>query len=165
MKGMLGDRLASLQKPLQMNHAYRNQRAAIMLKSSFVSAAIVGFWGALSVPAMGTEPIVAVDAKAFPKAEQPQLAADASGKIYLVFGEGKSVYCTSSEDGAKTFSQPVRVGGFPSMALGRRRGPRIVATEKAVVVTAIGGTVGRGTDESLQAWRSADGGKTWQGPV
>jgi hypothetical protein len=43
---------------------------------------------------------------------------------------------------------------------GMRRGPRIAATEKAVVVTAISAATG-----DLSAWRSADEGATWQGPV
>jgi hypothetical protein len=38
-------------------------------------------------------------------------------------------------------------------------------TETAVVVTAIGGPQGKGRDGDLQAWRSADGGQTWTGPV
>ena len=41
----------------------------------------------------------------------------------------------------------------------------MAATDRMVVVTAVGGQVGHGRDEDLLAWRSADGGRTWQGPV
>ena len=40
-----------------------------------------------------------------------------------------------------------------------------MATGKALVVTAIGGKVGKGTDEDLMAWRSEDDGKSWQAPI
>jgi hypothetical protein len=46
-----------------------------------------------------------------------------------------------------------------------RRGPRIVARGKALAVSAIYGREGRGRDGELLAWRSQDGGKTWQGPA
>ncbi len=46
-----------------------------------------------------------------------------------------------------------------------RRGPRIVATDDAVVITAIGGKLGKGQDENLFAWHSTDRGASWSGPV
>jgi hypothetical protein len=85
--------------------------------------------------------------------------------VYLVFGAGNAVYCTVSSDGGRSYGEPVKVGAVGALALGMRRGPRVAATDKMVVVTAVGGQVGHGRDEDLLAWRSADGGKTWQGPV
>jgi hypothetical protein len=115
-------------------------------------------------PARADGPIDAVPAKTFPRAQQPQLAVSPAGKVYLVFGSANAVYCAASADG-KAFAEPVKVGSAGALALGMRRGPRVAATDKAVVVTAIGGKAGRGRDEDLLAWRSADGGKTWKGPV
>lgn len=103
--------------------------------------------------------------KQFREAQQPQVAVSPSGQVHLVFGSGRSVFCTTSVDGGRTFGGPVKVGELGALALGMRRGPRVAATGKTVVVTAIGGTVGRGRDGDLLAWRSADAGKTWQGPV
>jgi len=51
------------------------------------------------------------------------------------------------------------------MSLGMRRGPRIVKTKSAIVVTAIGGRIGKGRDGDIVAWRSTDDGKSWQGPM
>jgi hypothetical protein len=42
-----------------------------------------------------------------------------------------------------------------------RRGPRVAATENAVVITAIYGARGKGADGDLLAWRSTDNGKSW----
>jgi hypothetical protein len=45
------------------------------------------------------------------------------------------------------------------------RGPRIAISNDAIVVTAIAGTVGKGQDGDLLAWRSVDRGASWAGPV
>jgi len=57
------------------------------------------------------------------------------------------------------------VADVPNLSLGMRRGPRIAATGKTVVVSAIGGKLGKGKDGDLFAWRSIDGGQNWYGPV
>lgn len=46
-----------------------------------------------------------------------------------------------------------------------RRGPRIVKNQAAILVTAIGGLMGKGRNGDIVAWRSTDDGRTWQGPV
>jgi hypothetical protein len=51
------------------------------------------------------------------------------------------------------------------MSLGMRRGPRIAKTKAAIVVTAIGGQIGKGRDGDVFAWRSTDNGQSWQGPA
>jgi hypothetical protein len=99
-----------------------------------------------------------------PEARQPQAAVDPAGKVYVVFGVRNAVHCAVSADGSKSFTAVVKVGDTGSLSLGMRRGPRIAASKTAVVVTAIGGKVGKGQDGDLLAWRSKDGGKTWQGP-
>src|SRR5687767_9493091 len=98
----------------------------------------------------------------FHGAVQPQVAVSPSGKVHLVFGRGTTIFHTVSDKGAGPFSTPVRVGELPKLALGMRRGPRVSATEKLVVVTAISHA-----DGNLHAWNSGDGGKQWTetGPI
>lgn len=102
--------------------------------------------------------VVAEDSVRNPR--QPQAAVDEDGKIYVAFGAGESIYCCTSADGGKTYGEAVKIGDVPKLALGMRRGPRIAAGREAVVVSAISHDSG-----DLLAWRSADGGATWQGPV
>ncbi len=96
-------------------------------------------------------------------AKQPQVAVDARGRVYIAFGRGNTVRLASSTDGGRTFDVNT-VGAVGSLALGMRRGPRVAATDRSIVVTAIGGREGKGRDGDVLAWRSADGGKTWAGP-
>src|SRR3954471_10674934 len=66
---------------------------------------------------------------------QPQVAVS-NGIVHLVFGRGDEIFHTSSRD-AKTFTAPAKVGQLEKLALGRRRGPRIAATDKLLLVTAV----------------------------
>ena len=104
---------------------------------------------------------------------QPQLAS-APGLTALVFGSQDSIWFSTSHDNGKSFSQPVRVAQVPNLMLKRHRGPRVVITKDAIVITAIEGLAApiynpltRKDDGSgdLLAWRSVDGGKTWSKPV
>jgi hypothetical protein len=113
-------------------------------------------------------PAEAVDAlvgEGLPDAQQPQVAVSPSGKVYLAFGAGNAVYCTTSEDGGKSYASPVKVGEAGALTLGVRRGPRVAATDRTVIITAVGGKVGHGRDGDVLAWRSDDGGRSWKGPV
>lgn len=111
------------------------------------------------------EPVFVVSANGPDRdAKQPHAAVDPDGRIYVVFGLGNSIRLAASEDGGKTFRVST-VGSVGSLALGMRRGPRIVATAKALVVTAIGGAKGGGQDGDVLAWRSVNHGKTWAGPT
>ena len=96
--------------------------------------------------------------------KQPQAAVDEAGRIYIAFGVGSTVRLAVSTDRGATF-QIRPVGSTGSLALGMRRGPRVVATGDGVVVTAIGGQRGKGQDGDVLAWRSTDSGKTWAGPT
>lgn len=100
-----------------------------------------------------------------PGARQPQVAVDARGRVFVAYGVGREVRCAASLDGGRSFGPPVTVGTLPTLALGMRRGPRVAATDDAVVVTAIGGEQGMGRDGDLLAWRSADAGASWSGPT
>ena len=88
-------------------------------------------------------------------AVQPQVAVAPSGRIHVVFGKDNAIYHTTSPDG-RAFSAPVKVGELEKLALRRRRGPRVTATDKLVLVTAVSHT-----DGNLHAWTSPDTGKTW----
>jgi len=92
----------------------------------------------------------------FHGAVQPQVTVAPSGAVHVVFGQGTAVYHTSSADG-REFSKPIKVGELEKLALGRRRGPRVVASNGVVLVTAISHA-----DGNLHAWTSSDDGKTWK---
>jgi len=97
-------------------------------------------------------------------ARQPQVAVDEAGRVFVAFGVGDTIRCAASADGGRTFEART-VGSAGVLALGMRRGPRIAAAGKTVVVTAVCGTEGKGRDGDLLAWRSADAGRTWAGPA
>lgn len=98
-------------------------------------------------------------------ARQPQLAIDGRGRIHLTFGSGGAIYYSFSSDHGASYTEPVRVAKLKALALGMRRGPRIAVTKEAIMITAIGGSLGDGRDGDLFAWRSSDNGKSWHGPV
>ena len=89
-------------------------------------------------------------------AVQPQIAVAPSGRVHVVFGKENAIYHTTSPDG-RAFSAPVKIGELEKLALRMRRGPRVTATDKLVLVTAISHA-----DGNLHAWTSADAGRTWQ---
>lgn len=97
--------------------------------------------------------------------KQPQAVIDSRGKAHVVFGDGEAVFYCQSADGGKTFSKPNQAFSVANMSLGMRRGPRVAIANDNIVVTAIGGPIGKGRDGDLQAWNSPDGGKSWSGPV
>ncbi len=91
---------------------------------------------------------------------QPQLAATGD-QVYLVFGKGDVISVARSMDAGNTFGAPTALPVHGRLALGMRRGPRIAATPRAVLVTAVAGARGGGADGDIQLFRSADGGATW----
>ena len=90
----------------------------------------------------------------FPNAAQPQLAATADGRAWLVYGRGQEVFVARSDDGGSTFADPVLVANMPKLMLGMRRGPRIAAHGNQVTVTLVA--------HELLAFHSADGGRSWR---
>jgi photosystem II stability/assembly factor-like uncharacterized protein len=85
--------------------------------------------------------------------KQPQLAAS-KDLVAAVFGSANVIYFTSSRDQGNTFSEPRKVAEVPGLNLGKHRGPRVVFTPAAIVVSAINGA-------DILTWRSTDQGKTW----
>jgi hypothetical protein len=101
-------------------------------------------------------------------AREPQMAAKGS-MVALAFGAAKGIYFSKSSDSGKSFSAPVKVAEAEIIPLARHRGPHIVFTRQAIVISAVvGRTLAEGahahglpSDGDLVAWRSEDGGVNW----
>jgi hypothetical protein len=104
--------------------------------------------------------IVVVSESTVPGLRQPQASVSNTGKIVVTFGAGDVVYFCNSADQGQSFTLPAKVGEVPKLALGMRRGPRIVAIDDLVVITAISHDTG-----NVLAWRSLDGGASWSDSV
>ena len=124
----------------------------------------VGFMCVVLPASEAREPIVIASGHGPLSPKQPQAAIGASGFVHVVFGIGDGVQYARSTNG-KTVDKPKQVFRVPNMSLGMRRGPRIVTAKDAIVVTAIGGKIGKGRDGDVLSWRSTDDGMTWHGPV
>jgi BNR repeat-like domain len=111
------------------------------------------------------EPVHVVSGSVVADAQQPQVAVDPQGVIYVVFGSQKTIYCSASADEGRSYGDAVQVASGRPLALGMRRGPRVAVASRVVVVTAVVGELGGGQDGDLAAWRSTDQGATWQGPT
>jgi hypothetical protein len=94
---------------------------------------------------------------------QPQLA-HVGPDVFVVFGRPESIQIARSTDAAETFGSPVALPVAGKMALGRRRGPRVAATRRAVLVSAVIGSRGGGADGDILLYRSTDRGGTWSAP-
>ncbi|MEO8352717.1 MAG: exo-alpha-sialidase [Chthoniobacteraceae bacterium] len=92
----------------------------------------------------------------FRGAAQPRVAVAPSGRIHIVFGKDKAIYHVTSSDG-EVFSTPVKIATLDQLALGKRRGPRVTATDTTVLVTAISHG-----DGNLHAWISDSEGQIWK---
>jgi len=87
----------------------------------------------------------------------------------MTFGAGNGVYFSRSYDSGRSFSTPVRVAEAPVVPLTRHRGPRIIISGSAIVISAVMGRMpsqeqhahGLPADGDLMLWRSLDGGKSW----
>lgn len=124
-----------------------------------ISAALFLFViSAVGVPAADAVRVVPAGSVAHPR--QPQAAVDEKGVIYVAFGAKNTIYCSVSHDGGRTFRKPVKVGEAKHLALGARRGPRIVAGKGVVTIVTCDHSNGL-----LSAWRSTDSGRTWKSPV
>lgn len=99
---------------------------------------------------------------------EPRMAVSGH-TVALAFGSGNGIYVATSKDDGATFGKPVLVGGASVVPLSRHRGPRVVFSQGAIVVTAVlgekeatgGHAHGLPADGNLLAWRSTDSGQTW----
>ena len=108
--------------------------------------------------------LVAASAAAVFPGVQPQLAA-AGDQVFLAFAQDNVISVVTSRDDGQTFGQPVRITVPGRMSLGSHRGPRIAATGRVVMVSAVAGARGGGADGDLLLFRSMDHGATWGAPV
>src|SRR5207249_2729113 len=74
----------------------------------------------------------------FGDGRQPQVTVAPTGIIIVVFAKDNSIYSVQSADEGKNFSAPSKIAEVDNLMIGMRRGPRIAATEKRVVVSAPG---------------------------
>ncbi|OYW24498.1 MAG: hypothetical protein B7Z55_02000 [Planctomycetales bacterium 12-60-4] len=97
--------------------------------------------------------------------KQPQAFMSADGTVDVVVAVGEEIRLSTSSDRGESFTRASSVIRCSNMSAGMRRGPRVVRTPTAVVVTAIGGKQGKGRDGDLLAWHSTDDGTTWSEAV
>ena len=103
--------------------------------------------------------VIQVTPPTFSKAKEPQIALDGQN-VYIAYGMGDEIYLSSSSDEGKTFGEPTKVGQMNKLALGMRRGPRVVSSKGAITITAISHA-----DGDLMSFHSKDRGKTGSAPV
>src|SRR5689334_20271810 len=66
----------------------------------------------------------------------PALAADAKGKIHLVYGSGDSLLYAQSNNNGKSFSRPELIKVLDGLNANATRGPQIAITKNGPVVIA-----------------------------
>lgn len=130
-----------------------------------ISFAVLTLLIALSHVACAHEPIVVASGGGSQAPKQPQMAMGTDEDVHIVFGVGDGVRYARSSNSGETFGKPMQTFRVSNLSLGMRRGPRIATTKDAIVVTAIGGRIGKGRDGDVLSWRSTDDGMTWQEPV
>jgi|JI9StandDraft_1071089.scaffolds.fasta_scaffold01264_1 hypothetical protein len=117
----------------------------------------------LSTSAFASDPFTLFEGKDTSAPKQPQACISFDGIVHVTFGVGDQVFYCNIE--GEKCSVPQAAFRIPNLSLGLRRGPRIAQTGTAIVVTAIGGPIGKGKDGDILAYRSLDNGKSWLGPV
>ncbi len=132
--------------------------------SALLAAGILSLVALQGAAAQTAKAVPVLPAGRLTEAREPQAAVSAAGEAFVTYGVKNALYCSVSSDGGRTYGAPVKVAEAGALALGMRRGPRIAVAGRTVVITAVYGDQGRGRDGDLLAWRSRDGGKSWQGP-
>ena len=89
----------------------------------------------------------------FGEGRQPQVTVTPMGMIVVVFARDNSIYSVQSTDEGRSFSAPSKIADVRGLKVGMRRGPRVAATDKRIVVSAPGA--------DLFSFVSEDTGKTW----
>ncbi len=109
------------------------------------------------------EPLTIFEGTALAVPKQPQAFVSADDTVHLTFGVADRIhYAKYDGEGLHAARE---IASVPNMSLGMRRGPRIAASDKSIVITAIGGPKGKGADGDVMAFRSTDHGATWSTPV
>ena len=118
------------------------QSACCRLNSVILAAALI-LLQASSVTVVGPQQIAGV--------REPQTFVGEHG-IHVVYGTKDTIYCSTSDDGGKSFARPVKVADAQNLMIGSRRGPRVTVSSRNVVVTAI-------VDGNVKCWISPSNGK------
>ncbi len=121
---------------------------------------VVMYWQAIPRLSSAAEPVTVVSTETISFPTQPQLAVVDDKTVFLAFAAVDSIYVCKSSDGGRSFASPLKIASLPKLALGRRRGPRVVADNMSVLVTAISHDSG-----DLTAWQSDNDGTSWSDPV
>ena len=96
--------------------------------------------------------------------QQPQLAGS-DRRAFAAFVRDNTIVVLRSTDGGRVFEEVAAITPAGTIAAGMRRGPRIAVTDHAVVITAIVGAQGGGTDGDVVLYRSTDEGRSWSNGV
>ena len=115
----------------------------------------------LSLFVVQIPPVVSVTPRGISDFVEPQVAVENDGHVYVAYGAGDAIYVSASADKGSTFGVPIKVAEAGKIALGMRRGPRVVANHGRVTVTAVYGAKGRGADGDILTFRSTNGGQKW----
>lgn len=121
---------------------------------------VAALWPSMHLVSSASEPITVISNDSDFSPRQPKLAVVDDKSVFLAFGADESIFICKSIDGGLSFGSPIQVGSLEKLALGMRRGPRIVASDTFVLVSAISHQSG-----DLTAWRSSDQGMTWSSPM
>jgi hypothetical protein len=138
-------------------------RAFLQFHQFVITALLAGTLMSARLPA--AEPVIVAVGRGPEAPKQPQITASGDGTVYGVYGVGEGVFYWKQSAMGLQPATPAKAFEVPNMSLGMRRGPRIALSRQTVVVSAIGGVMGKGRDGDLIAWRSSDDGLTWNGPV
>jgi len=111
----------------------------------------------LQTPEGARQPQIAVRDMDYVDSNGPQIA----GHVFVTFGTSTAVHVSISPDSGASFGLSRKVADVTSLSLGMRRGPRIAVAGNSVVITAIAGKHGGGSDGDVLSWHSEDRGVTW----
>lgn len=89
--------------------------------------------------------------------QMPNLSADNSGFVHLVYGSGDSILYSYSSDKGQSFSSPAVVAIVPSLAASHMRGPQIASISNGLLVTTCNnaGNIFSFTKDRLGNWSQA----------
>jgi len=90
---------------------------------------------------------------------EPRVGVGPDGTVAVAYGQAGQIFCRVSRDGGQSYAEAVLVATLAGLKLGMGRGPQVAVTEKDIVIAAIGKA------GDVVAWRSADRGRSWTGPV
>ena len=68
--------------------------------------------------------------------QMPDIAGDTDGNLYVVYGNGDSIFYASSDDGGKSYSESSLVGILPELAASHMRGPQVAVSATGIHITA-----------------------------